>query len=58
MQAVESVSVVSMNNNLLKVDMTIAGDVSKFRELLAFDGLLQVNDATYANNAEQYRLLP
>jgi len=58
LQAVESVSVISMDNNLLKVDLTIAGDVSKFRDLLAFDGILQVNDAGYANNVEQYRLLP
>ncbi len=58
LQVVESVSVASMNNNLLKVDLRIAGDVSKFRELLVFDGMLQVNDAAHVNNVEQYRLLP
>ncbi|MEX1199756.1 MAG: DUF2066 domain-containing protein [Methylophaga sp.] len=58
LQAVESVSVVSMNEQTLKVDLTIQGDVSKFRELLAFDGLLQANKVMADNNAEQYRLLP
>lgn len=58
LQAVESVSVVSMDEHLLKVGLSIQGDVSKFRELLAFDGMLQVNNAANENNAGQYRLLP
>ena len=58
LQAVESVSVVSMNNNLLKVDLTIRGEVSKFRELLAFDGLLQAGNTADHPNAEHFRFSP
>lgn len=58
LQAVESVSIDSMNEQTLKVGLTIQGEVSKFRELLAFDGLLQANQVMADNNAEQYRLLP
>lgn len=58
LQLVESVSVVSMNNEQLKVDLTIQGEVSKFRELLAFDGLLQASQSTADDNTEQYRFSP
>lgn len=58
LQAVESVSVVSMDNQQLKVDLTIQGEVSKFRQLLAFDGLLQASNAVSADNTEQYRFTP
>ncbi|MDX1572576.1 MAG: DUF2066 domain-containing protein [Methylophaga sp.] len=58
LQAVESVSIVSMNEQSLKLELTIRGEVSKFRELLAFDGLLQANEVMADNNVEQYRLLP
>jgi hypothetical protein len=58
MQAVESVRVISMNNNLLKVVLTIQGEVAKFRELLAFDGLLQASNTSTDNLIEQYRFTP
>ncbi len=58
LQVVESVSVVSMSEQTLKVGLTIQGEVSKFRELLAFDGLLQANEVMADNNVVQYRLLP
>lgn len=58
LQAVESVNIISMNEQTLKVDLTIQGEVSKFRELLAFDGLLQGSAVMTDNTTEQYRLLP
>lgn len=58
LQVVESVSIVGINEQTLKVGLTIQGEVSKFRELLAFDGLLQAHQVTAGNNIEQYRLLP
>ncbi len=58
LQGVESVSIVSINARILKVGLIIQGEVSKFRELLAFDGLLQANQVMANNDAEHYRLLP
>ncbi|MDT8310813.1 MAG: DUF2066 domain-containing protein [Methylophaga sp.] len=58
LQAVESVSIVSMNEQTLKADLTIQGEVSKLRELLSFDGRLQVSEVMTDNTTEQYRLLP
>lgn len=58
LQAVESVNIISMSEQTLKVDLTIQSEVSKFRELLAFDGLLQGSEEMTDNTTEQYRLLP
>ncbi len=58
LQAVESVNIVSMSEQTLKVNLTIQGEVSKFRDVLAFDGLLQTSNVMADNDAEQYRLLP
>lgn len=58
LQAIESISVISINNNVLSIELMIQGAVSKFRERLAFDGFLETAIISANNKAEQYRLLP
>ncbi|HET8807399.1 MAG TPA: DUF2066 domain-containing protein [Methylophaga sp.] len=57
LQSVESVNIISMNDQTLKVELTIQVDISKFRELLTLDGLLQATNDMADNDVEQYRLL-
>lgn len=58
MQAVDSVKVVNMRNEVLTLDIGLSGDEAKFRELLAFDGQLESQDSSADSQVEQFRFVP